>query len=129
MDFKPLRLNSSSLTCSICALAAIILQLVATECQKLHMVDSSIAYSLTRTLSAGYEHNQALAKAIQRYGNRCDARIVYSTTWWESLIFLNNFDEILHKLPLFNAFLPFFQNSEIHIGIHNAGFPKRVSIV
>ena len=42
MDFMPLRLNSSSLTCSICALAAIILQLVATECQKLHMSDSPI---------------------------------------------------------------------------------------
>ena len=38
----PLRLNSSSLTCSICALAAIILQLVAMECRKLHMVDSPI---------------------------------------------------------------------------------------
>ena len=42
MDFMPLRLNSSSLTCSICALAAIILQLVAIECQKLYMVDSPI---------------------------------------------------------------------------------------
>ena len=39
MDFMPLRLNSSSLACSICTLAAIILQLVATVCQKLHMVD------------------------------------------------------------------------------------------
>ena len=38
----PLRLNSSSLTCSICALAAIVLQLVAMECQKLQMVDSPI---------------------------------------------------------------------------------------
>ena len=44
MDFMPLRLNSSSLTCSICALAAIILQLVAMECQKLHMVDSPILF-------------------------------------------------------------------------------------
>ena len=42
MDFLPLRLNSSSITCSICALAAIILQLVAMECQKLDMVDSSV---------------------------------------------------------------------------------------
>ena len=42
MDFMPLRLNSSSLTCSICALTAIILQLVAMECQKLHMVDLPI---------------------------------------------------------------------------------------
>ena len=42
MDFMPLRLNSSSLTCSICALAAFILQLVAMENQKLHMVDSPI---------------------------------------------------------------------------------------
>ena len=33
MGFMPLRLNSSSLTCSICVLAAIILQLVAMECQ------------------------------------------------------------------------------------------------
>ena len=38
MDFMPLRLNSSSLTCSICGLAAIILQLVAMECQKLDIV-------------------------------------------------------------------------------------------
>ena len=38
----PLRLNSSSLTGSICALTAIILQLVTMECQKLHMVDSLI---------------------------------------------------------------------------------------
>ena len=44
MDFIPLRLNSSNLTCSICALAAIILQLVAIECQKLHMVDSSMYF-------------------------------------------------------------------------------------
>ena len=43
MDFMPLRLNSTSLTCSICALAAIILQLVAMECQKLHVVDSPVA--------------------------------------------------------------------------------------
>ena len=42
MDFMPLRLNSVSLTCSICALAAIFLQLVAMECRKLHMVDSPI---------------------------------------------------------------------------------------
>ena len=35
MDFMPLRLNFSSLTCSICALAVIMLQLVA-------MVDSPI---------------------------------------------------------------------------------------
>ena len=42
VDFMPLRLNSSSLTCSICALAPIILQLVAMECQKLYMVDSPI---------------------------------------------------------------------------------------
>ena len=39
MDFMPLRLNSSSLICSICALAAIILQLAAMEWQKLHIVD------------------------------------------------------------------------------------------
>ena len=42
MDFMPLRLNSSSLTCPICTMAAIILQLVAMECQKLHMVDLPI---------------------------------------------------------------------------------------
>ena len=47
MDFMPLRLNSSSFTCSICALAAIILQLVAMECQKLHMVDSPIALAVS----------------------------------------------------------------------------------
>ena len=46
MDFLPVRLNSSSLTCPICALAAIILQLVAMECQKLHMVDSPIGCSV-----------------------------------------------------------------------------------
>ena len=38
----PLSLNSSSFTCSIRALAAIILQLVAMECQKLHMADLPI---------------------------------------------------------------------------------------
>ena len=38
----PLRLNSSSLTSFICALAAIMLQLVTMECQKLHMVDSPV---------------------------------------------------------------------------------------
>ena len=43
MDFMPLRLNSSSLTRSICALVAIILQFVAVECRKLHMVDLPIA--------------------------------------------------------------------------------------
>ena len=42
MDFMPLRLNYSSLTCSICALAAIILQFTAMEFPKLHMVDSPI---------------------------------------------------------------------------------------
>ena len=35
-----------TLTCSICTLAAIILQLVAMECQKLHMVDSPTAQNL-----------------------------------------------------------------------------------
>ena len=47
VDFMPLRLNPSSLTCSNCALAAIILQLVAIECQKFHMVDSPILLFLT----------------------------------------------------------------------------------
>ena len=42
MDFMPLKLNSFSLTCSICALAAMIVQLVAMKCQKLHMVDLPI---------------------------------------------------------------------------------------
>ena len=45
MDFIPLMLNSSSLTWSICtlaAMAAIILHLVAIKCQKLHMEDSPI---------------------------------------------------------------------------------------
>ena len=46
MDFMPLRLNSSGLTCSICAPAAIILQLVAMEYQKLHMVYSPIALTV-----------------------------------------------------------------------------------
>ena len=50
VDFMSLRLNSSSLTCSICALAAIILQLVAMECQKLHMVDSPIVLENTGLL-------------------------------------------------------------------------------
>ena len=50
MDFMPLRLNSSILTYSICALAAIILQLVAMECQKLHMVDSPIVPQLSKRL-------------------------------------------------------------------------------
>ena len=47
----PLRLNSSSLTYSICALAAIILQLVAMECQKPHTVDSPILPCLLIQLS------------------------------------------------------------------------------
>ena len=51
MDFMPLRLISSSLTYSICALAAIILQMVAMECQKLHMVDSSITSWSTDSIS------------------------------------------------------------------------------
>ena len=42
MDFMPFRLNSSSLTCSICAMAVIIRQAVAMECQNLHMADSPI---------------------------------------------------------------------------------------
>ena len=46
MDFVSLRLTSSSLTCSICALATIILQLVAMECQKLHMVYSPIVLTV-----------------------------------------------------------------------------------
>ena len=55
MNFLPLRLNSSSVSCSICALAVIILQLVAIETQKLHMVDWPITYGgpirlLTMTL-------------------------------------------------------------------------------
>ena len=45
MDIMPLRMDSSSLICSICALAVIILQLVAMECQKLHTVDSPILAS------------------------------------------------------------------------------------
>ena len=50
MDFMSLRFNSSSLTCFICALAAIILQFVAMECRKLHMVDSPIG---TRLFGSG----------------------------------------------------------------------------
>ena len=49
MDFMPLRLNSSSLACSICALAAIILQLVSMECQNLYMVDSPITQAMNGT--------------------------------------------------------------------------------
>ena len=52
MNFMPLRLNSSSLTCFICALASIILQLVAMECQKLHMMDSPIDLHRRRFLPA-----------------------------------------------------------------------------
>ena len=47
MDFMPLRLNSSTLTCFVCALAAIILQFVAMESQKLHMVDSPMSIRLS----------------------------------------------------------------------------------
>ena len=47
MDFIPLRLNFSRLSCSICALAAIILQFVAIECQKLHIVDSPIVVNVS----------------------------------------------------------------------------------
>ena len=50
MDFMPLRLNSSSLTSSICALAVIIFQVVAMECQKLHTVDSPIVTSSWNTI-------------------------------------------------------------------------------
>ena len=50
MDFMPLRLNSSSLTCSICALAAIILQLVALECRKLNKVDLPIELKIGKGL-------------------------------------------------------------------------------
>ena len=44
MDSMTSKLNSYSLICSICALAAIILQLVTMESQKLHIVDWSIGY-------------------------------------------------------------------------------------
>ena len=88
-----------------------------------------LSYALAKFLA----FSQALATAIQCYANRSDARIVYSTTWWESLIFLPDFDEILYKLSLSNAFLEnicLFQNSKIHnMGIHNIGCPKRVSMV
>ena len=63
MDFMSLRLNSSNLTCSICSLAAIILQLVAMESQKLHMVDSPIGSFILTLLGLGdpslwfLEHN------------------------------------------------------------------------
>ena len=50
MDFMPLSLNSSSLTCSICTLAAIIRHLVAMECQKLHMVDTPIFSRLSQCI-------------------------------------------------------------------------------
>ena len=53
MDFKSARLNSSSLTCSICDLTAIILQLVAIECQNLHMVDSPINRPFSKKMYAG----------------------------------------------------------------------------
>ena len=56
MDFMPLRLNSFSLTCSICAMAAIILQLVAMECQKLHMVDSPIVFKYGKTFHLQHLH-------------------------------------------------------------------------
>ena len=56
----PLKLNSSSLTCSICALAAIILQLVAMKCQELQMVDSSIERDRNRNhyLENVYNHEK-----------------------------------------------------------------------
>ena len=44
MHFMHLTLNSSSVTCSICALGVIILQLVAIECQKLHIVESPVGF-------------------------------------------------------------------------------------
>ena len=61
MDLMPLRLNSSSLACSICALAAIILQLVAMECQKHHIVDSPIdLVDITEKLEGLQDNNMKL---------------------------------------------------------------------
>ena len=48
----PLRLNSSSSTCFICALAAIILQLVAMKCQRTS--DGGFAYS------DGFRNNRSI---------------------------------------------------------------------
>ena len=64
MDFIPLRLNSSNLTCSICALAAIILQLVAMEYQKLHMVDSSI--DIPQLSQINFQQNSHKLKQISQ---------------------------------------------------------------
>ena len=55
VDFLPLRLNYSSLTCSICALASIILQLIAMECQKLYMVDSPMSNRFLSIASKTYK--------------------------------------------------------------------------
>ena len=56
----PLRLNYFSLTCSICALAAIILQLLAMECHKLHIVDSPINSQNIGVHYSVIEHSIAL---------------------------------------------------------------------
>ena len=62
VDFIPLQLNFSSFTCSVCALAAIILQLVAMECQKLHMVDSP--EEIFSILNSYDLHSLVLAKML-----------------------------------------------------------------
>ena len=68
MDLMPLRLNSSSLICSICALAAIILQLVATECQTLHMVDSPITdFTYDVSFSFFVSKNRKLTVALLKF--------------------------------------------------------------
>ena len=80
MDFMPLSLNSSSLTCSICALASIILQSVATECQKLHMVDSPIEKRFLlilhyRILRFTKEHPESMKKEQKNDVHSTDADV------------------------------------------------------
>ena len=60
MNFMPLRLNSSSLTCSICALATIILTLVDMECQKLHMGDWPVVKLVTVSHTQSYLPSQSI---------------------------------------------------------------------
>ena len=76
MDFMPLRLNSSSLTCSICGLAAIILRLVAMECRKLHLVGSPIPEDSLQSpteqdgISSPYKFLVPCLSVLVRFTNR-----------------------------------------------------------
>ena len=64
-DFMPLTLKSSSLTCFDFTVAAIILQLVAMECGKLHMVDSPVQLCFSRKFPGINVYKYCAYKAIK----------------------------------------------------------------